>query len=667
MASGSGPQGGRGCSRAFVEGVADDLLERAARYRSPHGGLYRMTGCRPSIRGERSDGLEGFARTFLLAAARMRHADPARRSQLAERYAEGLVAGAGGRHGPDEAWMPAADPTGQPQVECAAIAISLWMSRDQIWNRLDPSDQDAVARYLGRIDQGVCNWNNWYLFHAITLGFLASVGRQVDLAPIGRALDALEPLHRADGWYADDCGAGGRTYDYYSGWVDCAYPVLLAQMLGGQMDPERARTYRSRCAAYCRDLLRMIGADGGPLFQGRSLIYRCAVLAPLGALQIAGGDPSIDPGQARRAIGRTIAYFARNGALEADHLPSLGWRRGMFEPMAQAYSGPASPFWLSKAFLGLYLPPEDPLWSAPEVPLPAETGEFTHALATPAALLHAAPRSGIVTEAVAGIYHEDHPGDPLYDRLAYSTRTAPWTTGGSEVGELFGTAPPGPRGADDDPRVARVPDNWAGFVLPDATCTVTDRPRVECAPGPDRPVAGYVDMLVRERQSFDPRTPGGWFEHRIPAFHRESRFLEGVEVRALRFVRRRDYAIGASGFCLSDDRELQDAGGDGWIGVRASDGTVSALIDLTGTATLAISHRGATAYGGHSGIPVALWDAPAQDALAPRRGGRLGAGAGSVGVRVAVVLDAVGDHEIEDVRARLRGGSGRGTRCEEES
>src|SRR5438045_1766246 len=60
-----------GWTRAHWETAADALLRATVPYASPRQALIVLPGVRPSCSGVRSDGLEGFARTFLLAALRI--------------------------------------------------------------------------------------------------------------------------------------------------------------------------------------------------------------------------------------------------------------------------------------------------------------------------------------------------------------------------------------------------------------------------------------------------------------------------------------------------------------------------------------------------------------------------------------------------------------------
>ncbi|MGW0790604.1 DUF2264 domain-containing protein [Streptomyces sp. NPDC002911] len=59
----------------------------------------------------------------------------------------------------------------------------------------------------------------------------------------------------------------------------------------------------------------------------------------------------------------------------------MGWC-GPFLPVAQAYSGPASPYWAGKAFVGLLLRAGHPVWTSSEeaAPLEASPGVWTQGL-----------------------------------------------------------------------------------------------------------------------------------------------------------------------------------------------------------------------------------------------------------------------------------------------
>jgi hypothetical protein len=108
--------------------------------------------------------------------------------------------------------------------------------------------------------------------------------------------------------------------------------------------------------------------------------------------------------------------------------------------MAQAYSGPGSPYWAAKGMLGLALPAEHPVWTEVEAALPIELGDTLTALAAPGWLVSGTRRDGLVRVVNHGTDHSTA-GDlrsdsPLYARLGYSTATLP------PLGDAAAASPP---------------------------------------------------------------------------------------------------------------------------------------------------------------------------------------------------------------------------------
>lgn len=81
-----------GYTRDHWEAAADGLLRAAWRWATPGGALLDLPGP-PSASGVRSDGLEGYARTFLAAAFRVAGGGGKDPYGWLGRYAEGLAAG----------------------------------------------------------------------------------------------------------------------------------------------------------------------------------------------------------------------------------------------------------------------------------------------------------------------------------------------------------------------------------------------------------------------------------------------------------------------------------------------------------------------------------------------------------------------------------------------
>ncbi|MGW4753336.1 DUF2264 domain-containing protein [Streptomyces chartreusis] len=392
-----------GYTRAHWEAAADSLLAAVEPYATEDRALYHLPGEHESWSGRLSDGLEGYARTLLTAAFR-------RDETALERYADGLAAGVAG------VW-PRIEDRGQPLVEAASIALALRLTRPLLWDRLDDGVRQRAAAWLGDALTAEAWPCNWELFPVTVGGFLQEAGYEAEASrkAIERGLERIEDWYVGGGWYTD---GDGRKYDYYNGWAMHLYPVLHAWLA---RDERLLDLYGGRLERHLEDYARLFGGDGAPLHQGRSLTYRFATTAPLwlGALT---GRTSLPPGETRRLASGALKYFLERGAVDANGLLTLGWH-GPDETVLQGYSGPASPYWASKGFLGLLLPADHEVWTAQEEPGPAERVDTVTAIAAPNWLLQSTSSDGLVRLHNHG--SEDVRYDPHYTRLAYSTATRP--------------------------------------------------------------------------------------------------------------------------------------------------------------------------------------------------------------------------------------------------
>ncbi|MFI9778482.1 DUF2264 domain-containing protein [Streptomyces sp. NPDC051956] len=417
-----------GYTRAHWEAVADGLLGAAWRWATPEGALLDLPG-RPSASGVRSDGLEGFARTFLAAGFRVAGAGGKDPHGWLERYAQGLAAGTRTPGRDDtESWPLILDHhvQGQPMVESASVALGLSLTRPWLWDRLDADVQDRAETWLrGAIDHTPAP-NNWYLFPFTVASFLESVGRgdAATTRAMERALGLMETWYRGDGWYAD---GDGQAFDHYNGWALHLYPMLHAHLSG---DIALAARFGPRLREHLEGFSLLFGADGAPIHFGRSLTYRFAASAAVGIGAVTGHTP-LTPGTSRRLISGSLRYFLDRGGVTDDGLLSLGWH-GPHDATLQTYSGPASPYWASKGFVALLAPEDDPLWTATEEPAPSEGPDRVLALPAPGLLVQSTRADGIVRLHNHGSDHvRPHESesaaqdDPLYGRHAYSTATGP--------------------------------------------------------------------------------------------------------------------------------------------------------------------------------------------------------------------------------------------------
>ncbi len=406
---------------------------------------------RSSRSGVRSDGLEGYARTFLAAAFRVAGADGADPHGWLPRYAEGLAAGTENPDRDDEESWPQIrdhDVFGQPMVEAASVALGLRLTRPWLWDSLTSAQQDRAEAWLRGALVSVPASNNWYLFPYAVAGFLESVGRGDELTARTRrrGLDLLDSWYAGQGWYADGEGGG---FDYYNGWALHLYPVLDELMVAREAraagSPALAglagSVWSRRLAEHLESFRHFFAADGAPVHFGRSMTYRFAAGAAIGLGAAVGATP-LSPGASRRIISGTMRHFFEHGCLNEYGLLSLGWYRA-HEPTCQSYSGPASPYWASKAFVALLAPADHPLWASAEEPAPVEETDRVVAVEPAGLLLQTTSADGLVRLHNHGSDHfRAETGDvgagrdPLYNRCAYSSATGPTDTHNVEDNEF---------------------------------------------------------------------------------------------------------------------------------------------------------------------------------------------------------------------------------------
>ncbi|MEV0096751.1 DUF2264 domain-containing protein [Streptomyces sp. NPDC050738] len=550
-----------GWTRAHWEALADHLLDALVPYATPGFAQYRLPG-RGSWSGVVSDGLEGYARSFLLAAFRIAGAHGEVDPLLIERYAQGLTTGTDPAS--REAW-PRLTECSQQMVEAASIAVGLHETRPWIWDKLDTKVQERVVDWFSGF-VGNRTWdNNWRLFQVVSEQFLASVGAPFSQSDIDGGLDRIEDWYVGDGWYTD---GDGRNFDYYVGWALHLYPLLWSRIAGEDPETGRTKVYRDRLGQFLDGYQHFFGTDGSPVHQGRSLTYRYATLAPVWMGALADCTP-LPPGRTRRLASGTMRHFAERGVPDERGLLTLGWY-DTFLPATQPYSGPASPYWASKGFLGLLLPADHPTWTAREQALPIEESDRYTALPAPGWLLHGTRDDGIVRLINHGSDHNPPEGeahdDPHYAKLGYSSATAP----------------------DAAPHAfARTVDSHLAVLSADGT--PSRRRRIH-------PVA------------CQGRTASSWYEDEAAGCRVETTsVLHGPwEIRVHRVDAQEGATVREGGYAVaSADRPAAESG-PGWALARTPDGLTSAIVALYGWQETSVARDvQANAYGPQSATPYA--------------------------------------------------------------
>jgi len=401
---------------------ADRILTGAREWASPGHARITPPGAEGGY-GRAVDGLEGFARTFLLAGFRIAGERGQGLDALIEFYLQGITAGVD-PDAPDR-WVRL-DEHPQAKVEAASIALILDLTRPWIWDRLDTLTQQRVIDYFSPVvGDTTYPQTNWVWFRLVVQTFLRSVGGPWSAADVADDLARHDSFARADGWMSD---GDERSFDHYVGWALHLYPVLWSRMQGAA-DLANGRTAADIVALdrYLLDAIALIGADGSPLLQGRSLIYRFAAAAPFW-VGVLAEVPSLSAGALRHAANRVVAHFDDHAVPDAEGLITLGWH-GEWRALAQSYSGPGSPYWSVKGLLGVLLPADHPVWAAAAEPLPVETGDTLRTVRAAGWIVSGTRADGIVRVINHGTDHataNSLVGDsPLYARIGYSTATSP--------------------------------------------------------------------------------------------------------------------------------------------------------------------------------------------------------------------------------------------------
>lgn len=603
-----------GLGRQHWQAVADRLLLALRPCTSGDGARILPPG-RSSSSGPASDGLEGFARSFLIAALLLAGNDGQDPSGHAQRYARGLAAGTD--PGSPSAWpRPAA--LGQAKVEAASIALGLDLTRPWIWDRLSLETQAHTLDWLREVIGTDYPPINWVWFRIVVLTFLRSADPRYDpahgvpgdvdalRADLLRDLEVHESCAREGGWFAD---GPERAFDHYGTWAFAVFPTLWRRMHGaedlredGLLDPAEEERHRERLAQFVGDAMGLIGADGGPLIQGRSLIYRMAVAAAPWAAALDGltdgPAPQVAPGALRRAASGVLEHFLVRGVPDDEGLLSLGWLHA-FPEMAQSYSGPGSPYWAAKGFLGLALPADHPVWTAVEEPLPVERddlGDRVQVIPAPGWLIARTREDGIVRVVNHGTDHAV-PGRrstdaPLYARLGYSTVTSPPMTG--------------PGALDPRDQTVAVVDPVLGWSHRTGFETLTlDQVDATTALGISRQ---HCHWVLTEESAGDHGSGRDGEVIAGPVLTVASAVRGDLEVRIVRAETAVELPLAIAGWPLSGTDPAAETG-PAALRLSRADGTTlhSSLIPLRGEFTPAVHREGAVSpLGPHLAVPHLL-------------------------------------------------------------
>lgn len=323
--------------------------------------------------GVECDALEGFARLMpLFAAWCYSGRDPVielfgEKIDLVEEFRKGLVAGTDPHA--QTYWGDMPGKSNQRIVEAADVALSLWLFRDLVWDKLTAVQQERALDWLclARGRPGLDN--NWQLFFVQIDRVVHAFGREEGIDRARERFGRIKDFHLGDGWFED----AGRI-DHYNAW-GFHYALRWIDRIDPQWDPEFIRPLQETFVEQYRYLF---GPRGFPVM-GRSITYRMAAPAPL----VAGAEWDwIEPGQARRALDCVWSHFISHGAL-ASGIVSQGLTEADIR-FLDPYSGPASSLWsLRSLIMAFYYPADHAFWKVQPSPLPVEQQDFDRMLEVP--------------------------------------------------------------------------------------------------------------------------------------------------------------------------------------------------------------------------------------------------------------------------------------------
>ena len=356
-----------GMVREHWKQAARWLLEGVLQHVEPPDQPLLMPGDRKA--GTFADGrinLEALARTFMLAAPLIAE-DPGQTVaglNLTDYYAA-QIAAALDEQSPqflghfDQETARRNRPVCGHTVEGAALCLGLLMAGPALWDSYPADRRDRMARWISGVAHGRTNGHNWRWFNVLMLTFLQLKGYEASRAVMRDHLQHLLAWYAGDGWYRD-----GGQFDFYSSWAFQFYAPVWCRAFGYRHEPQFAAQLERRHADLMETLPLLFSRAGhGPMW-GRSTLYRCAASSPLAAAFLLKTTPA-DPGVARRICSGNLLQFAARDDVFDEGVATTGFYRH-FPPVVQSYSHPASPYWLSKLFVALHLPPDSPFWTAVE-------------------------------------------------------------------------------------------------------------------------------------------------------------------------------------------------------------------------------------------------------------------------------------------------------------
>lgn len=257
--------------------------------------------------------------------------------------------------------VPRAKDAGPSQnlVEFGALAVSLLVAPEVLWDPLPQEQKDALAKTMLSYGDGPTVDSNWKFFNIFVLSFFKDQGYAVNEDLLQEYLLRSLEHYRGQGWYNDS-----PAYDYYSMWAFQMYGMVWSEHFGNKYYPEIAKKFIANFKDLKDNYPYLFSKNGEMIMYGRSISYRIGAAVPF-ALMGYEKDSTINYGWMRRIASGVLKQFFTHPDFIKDKVPTLGFY-GPFEPAVQNYSCRGSVYWMGKAFMALLVPDDNPFWTATE-------------------------------------------------------------------------------------------------------------------------------------------------------------------------------------------------------------------------------------------------------------------------------------------------------------
>jgi hypothetical protein len=406
-----------GWTRTHWEEIFFHLMKGIVDSASPGCARQRIPGPR-SHHGLLADELEGFTRSMIMAGPWLHGSKtgsyPWLKTEIdvADFYRKGILHGTDPRH--PEYWGDIVD-YAQHLVEMAALSWGLYLSKHLIWDKFSVDEKKQVADYLFQCTKVKYHQNNWLLFNVVTNTVLKVLGMPYSQEQIDANLTACDHMYMGEGWYRD---GNINRIDYYNAWA-FHYYYLQWVILDGASKPDVAEMHKERVRLFARDFRFFFSGDGSTPCFGRSMIYRFGSLAPLAFGQYLH-CLDISQGEVKTMCNSLMGFYSSHPIITDQNHLSLGFLRPCAE-ILEHYSCGGSPYWATKAFNILMLPPDDPFWKIKEEKLPIHKDNYSVPLRNAGLLLLGDKQSGHVQLINQKSYHDKPEYNAKYTKFAYSS------------------------------------------------------------------------------------------------------------------------------------------------------------------------------------------------------------------------------------------------------